>query len=58
MNWKRLIEFALLGSSELEQDAILLIRLSRGDDRQHWPARRILLRGRTAQERCAEQMAA
>ena len=29
MDWKRLFQFALLGSSELEQYAILLIRLSR-----------------------------
>ena len=29
MDWKRLVQFALLGSSELEQSAILLIRLSR-----------------------------
>ena len=29
MDWKRLVQFALLGSSELEQYAILLIRLSR-----------------------------
>jgi len=28
MDWKRLVQFALLGSSELEQSAILLIRLS------------------------------
>jgi putative oxidoreductase len=30
MDWKRLIEFALLGSSDLEQYAILLVRLSIG----------------------------
>ena len=30
MDWKRLVQFALLGSSELEQYAILLIRLSIG----------------------------
>ena len=29
MDWKRLVQFALLGSSELEQYAIPLIRLSR-----------------------------
>jgi len=30
MDWKRLIEFALLGSSDLEQYAILLVRVSIG----------------------------
>src|SRR3984957_8874572 len=30
MDWKRLIEFALLGSSDLEQFAILLVRVSIG----------------------------
>ena len=30
MDWKRLVQFALLGSSELEQYAILLIPLSIG----------------------------
>ena len=30
MNWKRLVEFALLGSSDLEQYAILLVRVSLG----------------------------
>jgi putative oxidoreductase len=30
MNWKRLVEFALLGSSDLEQYAILLVRVSVG----------------------------
>ncbi|MFZ0760230.1 MAG: DoxX family protein [Candidatus Sulfotelmatobacter sp.] len=30
MDWKRLIQFALLGSSDLEQYAILLIRVSIG----------------------------
>jgi hypothetical protein len=30
MDWKRLVQFALLGSSELEQYAILLIRRSIG----------------------------
>ena len=30
MDWKRLIEFALLGSGELEQYAILLVRVSIG----------------------------
>src|SRR5271166_221469 len=30
MDWKRLIEFALLGSSDLEQCAILLVRVSIG----------------------------
>src|ERR1700722_1741366 len=30
MDWKRLIEFALLGSSDLEQYAILLVRVSVG----------------------------
>ena len=30
MDWKRLVQFALLGSSGLEQYAILLIRLSIG----------------------------
>ena len=30
MDWKRLIEFALLGSSDFEQYAILLVRLSIG----------------------------
>src|SRR5579862_9624165 len=30
MDWKRLVQFALLGSSDLEQYAILLIRLSLG----------------------------
>ncbi len=30
MDWKRLIQFALLGSSELEQYAILLVRVSIG----------------------------
>jgi len=30
MDWKRLIQFALLGSSDLEQYAILLIRISLG----------------------------
>ena len=29
MDWKRLVQFGLLASSELEQYAILLIRLSR-----------------------------
>ena len=29
MDWKRLVQFALLGSSELEQYAVPLIRLSR-----------------------------
>jgi len=26
MDWKRLVQFALLGSSDLEQHAILLVR--------------------------------
>jgi putative oxidoreductase len=30
MDWKRLVEFALLGSSDLEQYAILLVRVSIG----------------------------
>ena len=30
MDWKRLVEFALQGSSDLEQYAILLIRVSIG----------------------------
>jgi putative oxidoreductase len=30
MDWKRLVQFALLGSSDLEQYAILLIRISLG----------------------------
>jgi putative oxidoreductase len=30
MDWKRLVEFALLGSSDLEHDAILLVRVSLG----------------------------
>ena len=30
MDWKRLIQFALLGSSDLEQYAILLVRVSLG----------------------------
>ena len=30
MNWKRLVEFALLGSNDLEQYAILLVRVSLG----------------------------
>jgi putative oxidoreductase len=30
MDWKRLVQFALLGSSDLEQYAILLIRVSIG----------------------------
>jgi putative oxidoreductase len=30
MDWKRLVQFALLGSSDLEQYAILLIRISAG----------------------------
>ena len=30
MDWKRLVEFALLGSGELEQYAILLVRVSIG----------------------------
>jgi len=30
MDWKRLVEFALLGSSNLEQCAILLVRVSLG----------------------------
>jgi putative oxidoreductase len=30
MDWKRLVQFALLGSSDLEQYAILLVRLSIG----------------------------
>src|SRR5579862_7962315 len=30
MDWKRLIEFALLGNSDLEQYAILLVRVSIG----------------------------
>jgi hypothetical protein len=30
MDWKRVIQFALLGSSELEQYAILLVRVSVG----------------------------
>ena len=30
MDWKRLIQFALLGSGELEQYAILLVRVSIG----------------------------
>src|ERR1700759_3256987 len=30
MDWKRLVEFALLGNSDLEQYAILLIRISIG----------------------------
>ena len=32
MDWKRLVQFAPLGSSELEQYAILLIRLSRKEN--------------------------
>jgi putative oxidoreductase len=30
MDWKRLVEFALLGRSDLEQHAILLVRVSLG----------------------------
>jgi hypothetical protein len=30
MDWKRLVEFAMLGSSDLEQHAILLVRVSIG----------------------------
>jgi putative oxidoreductase len=30
VNWKRLVQFALLGSSDLEQYAILLVRVSLG----------------------------
>src|SRR5579863_4970240 len=30
MDWKRLVQFALLGSSEVEQYAILLVRVSIG----------------------------
>jgi putative oxidoreductase len=30
MDWKRLVEFALMGSSDLEQYAILLVRISIG----------------------------
>ena len=30
MDWKRLVQFALQGSSDLEQYAILLIRVSLG----------------------------
>src|SRR5271154_2942912 len=30
MDWKRLVQFALLGSSDLEQYAILLVRVSIG----------------------------
>ena len=30
MDWKRLIQFALLGNSDLEQYAILLVRVSIG----------------------------
>jgi putative oxidoreductase len=30
MDWKRLVQFALLGSSDLEQYAILLVRVSTG----------------------------
>jgi len=30
MEWKRLVQFALLGSSDLEQYAILLVRVSIG----------------------------
>ena len=30
MDWKRLVQFALLGSSDLEQYAILLVRVSLG----------------------------
>ena len=30
VDWKRLVQFALLGSSDLEQYAILLVRVSLG----------------------------
>ena len=30
MDWKRLVQFALLGSSDLEQYAILVVRVSLG----------------------------
>jgi len=30
VNWKRLVQFVLLGSSDLEQYAILLVRVSLG----------------------------
>jgi putative oxidoreductase len=30
MDWKRLVQFALLGSSDLEQYAILLVHVSLG----------------------------
>ena len=30
MDWKRLVQFALLGSSDLEQYAIMLVRVSIG----------------------------
>ena len=30
MDWKRLVQFALLGSRDLEQYAILLVRVSLG----------------------------
>ena len=35
MDWKRLVQFALLGSSDLEQYAIFLVRLSLGRVLRH-----------------------
>ena len=59
MNWKRLVEFALLGSSELEQDAILLIRLSRKVTTDNvGPLSDFPYVGAAHKIRCAEQVAA
>ena len=58
MDWKRLVKFALLGSSELEQYAILLIRLSRNVTTDNVGLLAFPLPGRTHKIRCAEQVAA
>lgn len=50
MDWKRLVQFALLGSSGLEQRHPADTPFEQGDDRQRWPARRFPLRERTAQD--------
>ena len=47
VDWKRLVEFALLGSSDLEQYAVLLVRVSLGLFFAISGANKLLVAGRT-----------
>ena len=48
MDWKRLVQFALLGSSDLEQYAILLVRTFARTVLRHHRGKQIISRRRHA----------